>query len=43
MMIYIRKAGVDIRGMSDVLNFHRPSDERGHVVSLEGAKDLRKK
>ena len=35
MMIYVRKAGVDIRGMSDVLNLHDPSLESAQVIRLE--------
>jgi integrase len=35
MMYYVRLAGVDIRGMSDVLKFHDPTQPRGQVVSLK--------
>lgn len=35
MMIYVRKAGVDIRGMSDCLNdLHDPHSPRGKVLQL---------
>jgi hypothetical protein len=33
MMYYVRLAGVDIRGMSDVLKLHDPEQPRGQVVS----------
>ena len=35
MMYYVRLAGVDIRGMSDVLKLHDPAEPRGQVVSLK--------
>lgn len=34
MMIYVRKAGVDIRGMSDCLDLHNPVQESGTVIRL---------
>jgi len=34
MMIYVRKAGVDIRGMSDCLDLHNPSQESATVIRL---------
>jgi integrase len=34
MMIYIRKAGVDIKGITDSLEIHDPSSERGKVLQL---------
>ncbi len=34
MMIYIRKAGIDIRGGTDVLKLHDPSEVRGEVLNL---------
>jgi integrase len=34
MMIYMRKAGIDIRGITDVLSLHNPSREVAQVVSI---------
>ena len=34
MQVYVRQAGVDIRGASDVLDFHDPSAKTGVVVPL---------
>jgi len=34
MMIYTRKAGVDIRGATDCLNLHNPSIESGKVLKF---------
>jgi hypothetical protein len=34
MMVYVRKSGVDIRGMSDCLNLHNPSRQEAEVISL---------
>jgi integrase len=34
MMIYMRKAGIDIRGITDVLSLHNPSREGGQIVSI---------
>lgn len=34
MMIYIRKAGVDIKGITDDLEIHDPSTERGKLIQL---------
>lgn len=36
MMIYVRKAGVDIKGMSDCLELHNPATETGQVLRFEG-------
>ena len=38
MMIYARKAGVDIRGSTDCLNLHGPEGESGKVLRLAEAK-----
>lgn len=35
MMIYARKAGVDIKGITDCLDLHNPSAEAGKVVNLQ--------
>jgi len=34
MMIYMRKAGIDIRGITDVLDLHNPSRETAKVFSI---------
>ncbi len=34
MVIYMRKAGVDIDGATDVLNLHDPSLEPGKVLQF---------
>lgn len=34
MMIYMRKAGIDIRGSTDVLDLHNPSIETARVIRL---------
>ena len=39
LMYYVRLAGVDIRGMSDVLKLHDPEQPRGQVVSLRRTVD----
>lgn len=36
MMIYVRTAGVDIKGMTDCLDLHNPSTEAGQVLKFEG-------
>lgn len=38
MMIYVRKAGVDIRGMSDCLDLHDPCSKEGKVIRFETPK-----
>jgi integrase len=38
MMIYARKAGVDIRGSTDCLNLHGPDNQPGKVLRLAEAK-----
>jgi hypothetical protein len=35
MMIYIRKAGVDIKGCTNVLDLHDPSAEIGKVLQFK--------
>lgn len=40
MMIYVRKAGVDIRGMTDRLDLHNPALDGGQVRSLREASQL---
>lgn len=35
MMFYVRLAGVDIRGMSDVLDLHDPKAEPGKVLKMK--------
>jgi integrase len=35
MMIYVRTAGVDIKGTTDCLNLHNPSLEEGQVLEFE--------
>jgi len=37
MMIYIRKAGIDIKGITDRLNLHDPSQTTAHVIGFPGA------
>ena len=39
MMYYVRLAGVDIRGMSDVLELHDPEQPRGQIVNLRRTVD----
>lgn len=34
MMIYMRKAGLDVEGKCDVLDFHNPSERTGEVLRL---------
>lgn len=34
MMIYIRKAGVDLKGTTDCLDFHNPSENKDNLYSL---------
>lgn len=34
MMIYMRKAGIEIQGMTDGFNLHDPSREKGKIVAL---------
>jgi hypothetical protein len=34
MLVYIRKAGIDIRGITDVLSLHNPSGQVGQIVSI---------
>jgi len=34
MMIYMRKAGIDIRGITDVLSLHNPSRETARILSI---------
>ncbi len=36
MMIYVRTAGVDIKGMTDCLDLHNPATEPGQVLKFEG-------
>lgn len=36
MQIYMRKAGVDIRGITDTLDLHNPNFEEGGVVKFAG-------
>jgi integrase len=36
MMIYIRKAGVDIKGASDVLDLHDPNEKTGVLLQFTG-------
>ena len=38
MMIYTRKAGIDIRGITDCLNLHDPTQERGQVLDFVGSR-----
>lgn len=38
MMIYTRKAGIDIRGITDCLNLHDPSREQGQVLEFVGSR-----
>lgn len=40
MQIYIRKAGVNIRGISDVLDLHNPSRQTAEVTSLRKGSTL---
>ena len=35
MMIYVRKAGVDIRGMMDRMDLHNPSKSVGTLLNFE--------
>jgi len=35
MMIYMRKAGIDIRGITDVLTLHNPARETARIFSIE--------
>lgn len=37
MMIYMRKAGIDIRGITDCLQLHNPSHEGGQVLEFRGS------
>lgn len=39
MMYYVQLAGLDIRGMSDVLKLHDPTQPRWQVVSLKRSVD----
>ncbi|HEX7676195.1 MAG TPA: site-specific integrase [Bdellovibrio sp.] len=39
MMIYIRKAGISIRGMTDSLNFHDATQSSGKVLKLKQVAD----
>jgi len=34
MMIYVRKAGINIRGITDDLQLHDPSHVNGQVIQL---------
>lgn len=36
MMVYMRKAGINIRGITDCLKLHNPSTEPAQVVELFG-------
>ena len=36
MMVYMRKAGISIRGITDGLKLHNPSREAGKVVQFSG-------
>ncbi|MFN7685341.1 MAG: site-specific integrase, partial [Oligoflexia bacterium] len=36
MMIYVRTAGVDIKGMTDCLDLHNPAANAGQVLKFEG-------
>ena len=36
MQIYIRKAGVDIKGITDCLNFHDHSQTMAKVIGISG-------
>jgi integrase len=36
MMIYVRTAGVDIKGMTDCLDLHNPSHEAARVLKFDG-------
>lgn len=38
MMIYIRKAGLDIKGLTNCLNLHNPFAQEGKVLSLSGSR-----
>jgi hypothetical protein len=35
MMIYVRMAGIDIKGTSDVLDLHNPINELALVIPLK--------
>jgi hypothetical protein len=37
MMFYVRKAGVDIKGASDVLDLHDPDDKKGVLLKAYGS------
>jgi len=37
LMIYVRKAGVDIRGMSDCLDLHDPARDGNNVLTFRPA------
>jgi len=37
MMVYIRKAGIDIKGITDRLNLHDPGQTTAHVIGFPGA------
>ena len=39
MMIYVRKAGINIRGMTDSLNFHDTAQSQGKVLKLKQASE----
>jgi integrase len=39
MMIYFRKAGINIKGITDKLELHNPSRETGQVLELRGPKE----
>jgi integrase len=40
MMIYIRKAGIDVRGGTDVLKLHDPEEQFGQVLKLADRNSL---
>lgn len=37
MMIYIRKAGINIRGITDTLSLHDPSKNEGQILQFKGS------